>query len=391
MAAFYAWLRRHPRLVDGVPALLLSVSGIGQAAVTRNYLMILGVLALSVSLVFRRGHPVGAFVTVLTVGAVQVLTGTRPVVTDLAILIMLYTLAAYTTRRVSVAGLLACLLGDATAVARWWSPRHMSGPTWLFIGSVVFAAPTLVAWVLGDSMNYRRAYYAALEERAVRAERERDAHVQIAAAAERARIARELHDVVAHHVSVMVVQADGASYALDRNPERAKEAMTAISATGRQALAEMRRLLGILRRDDATPQDRAPQPGIEQIGELVEQSRTAGLPVTFAVEGVPQPMPGGAALAVYRVVQESLTNTRKHAGPAASATVMLHYLEDGLELTVSDDGRGMAVSDGAGHGLAGMSQRLAIYGGSVEAGPRPGGGFQVTARLPLNHTQAGAA
>jgi signal transduction histidine kinase len=169
--------------------------------------------------------------------------------------------------------------------------------------------------------------------------------------------------------------------------------MTAVSMTGRQALAEMRRLLGVLQRDgDTTPPDRAPLPGVEQIGDLVEQSRTAGLPVTFDIEGAPQPLPGGAALAVYRAAQESLTNTRKHAGPAASATVVLRYLTDRVELMVSDNGQGAAaVCDGAGHGLTGMRQRLGVYGGSVEAGPRPEGGFQVTASLPVSAVRAGAA
>ncbi len=266
----------------------------------------------------------------------------------------------------------------------------------LTAGAMVFAGPALLAWVLGDSMRYRRAYYASLEDRAARLERERDAQARIAAVAERARIARELHDVIAHNVSVMVVQADGASYALGTDPARAREALAAISATGRQALAEMRRLLGVLRREeDGAASERAPQPGIGELGELLDQARSAGLPVSFTVEGEPQPLPGGVALAAYRIVQESLTNTRKHAGPVASASVLLRYSPDAVVLTISDDGRGELGGAGPpgapGHGLTGMRERVAVYGGSVTAGPRPGGGFEVVATLPLTPVRAGAA
>jgi signal transduction histidine kinase len=252
----------------------------------------------------------------------------------------------------------------------------------LLAALVVFCATALVAWVLGDSMRYRRGYYAALEERAARLEREADAQAQIATAAERARIARELHDVIAHHVSVMVVQADGAGYALETSPERARQALAAISATGRQALTEMRRLLGLLRSGDTQVQ-LAPQPGLGQLRELVAQARAAGMSVSLTQEGAPRPLPEGAELAAYRVVQESLTNTRKHAGPAAAAAVTLRYAEVGLVVQVSDDGRGAgAAADGTGHGLAGMRERVEMYGGTMTAGPLPRGGYQVTARIP---------
>jgi signal transduction histidine kinase len=264
-------------------------------------------------------------------------------------------------------------------------PGQLSVLNAIAVGSILFAGPSLIAWVFGDSMRYRRAYYTNLEDRAARLEAERDAQAQIAAAAERARIARELHDVVAHNVSVMVVQADGASYALGSDPDRARQALAAISATGRQALAEMRRMLGVLRRnEDGTEPGRAPLPGIGQLGELLEQTRATGLAVSFTVEGVPQPLPDGAALAAYRIVQESLTNTRKHGGPRATAEVTLRYLEDALLLRITDDGRGAAaVSDGAGHGLTGMRERVAVYGGWVQAGPCPSGGYHVAALLPL--------
>jgi signal transduction histidine kinase len=279
---------------------------------------------------------------------------------------------------------------------RWTNLADHTLLGWLTTGGTVFAGPALLAWVLGDSMRYRRAYYASLEDRAARLEAERDAQAKIATAAERARIARELHDVIAHNVSVMVVQADGASYAMDTDPARAREALAAISATGRQALAEMRRLLGVLRHEgDGANSVRAPQPGIGELGELLDQARGAGLPVSFTVEGDPQPLPGGVALAAYRIVQESLTNTRKHAGPVASASILLRYARDAVVLTISDDGwgdlGGTAPPGAPGHGLPGMRERVAVYGGSVTAGPRSGGGFEVVATLPLATAQAGAA
>ncbi|HEY7359520.1 MAG TPA: sensor histidine kinase [Streptosporangiaceae bacterium] len=403
MSAVYAWLRRHPKLVDGGLAVALAFLGTASAAamVFRPGSPAVGLgrlaaiplaLLLAVPVVFRRSHPAGAFAAAIVIGALQVLLDVRPNATDLAIVILLYTLAAYTPRRISITGLAICLIGSAAAVARWM-PDQLSVLDAVAVGSIMFAGPSLIAWVFGDSMRYRRAYYTSLEDRAARLEAERDAQAQIAAATERARIARELHDVVAHNVSVMVVQADGASYALGSDPDRARQALAAISATGRQALTEMRRMLGVLRRDeDGTEPERAPLPGIGQLGELLEQARATGLAASFTVEGVPQPLPDGAALAAYRIVQESLTNTRKHGGPRATAQVTLRYLEDALLLRITDDGRGgTAASDGAGHGLTGMRERVAIYGGWVQAGPRPAGGYQVTARLPLTPAPPTAA
>jgi signal transduction histidine kinase len=397
VGAFYLWLRRHPRLVDGVLAAVLAVPVLAPALATGAYQRALVTLALAIPLVFRRDHPVPAFAIAIAVGGLQVVLDIHVITTDAAILVLLYTLAAYSRRRISVAGLAICLIGSAAAVARW-APPYIGLSHWISVGLVAFAGSSLAAWVLGDSMRYRRGYYAALEDRAARLERERDAQAQIAAAAERARIARELHDVIAHNVSVMVVQADGASYALDSSPERTRQALGAIASTGRQALAEMRRMLGVLRSDDDTT-GVVPLPGIEQLGELLEQTRASGLAVSFTVQGVPGPLPGGLALAAYRIIQESLTNTRKHGGPQASARVLLRYCDDVLMLQITDDGQGVTEADGAGHGLTGMRERVAIYHGTLRAGPRAGGGYQVTARLPVvrgvvppgGHDEAGPA
>ena len=376
-------------------AVALAFGGLVTAIVGDDYLLIPVTIGLTAPVVFRRAYPAGAFICAIAVGALQVTAGLRPVASDLAIVVLLYTLAAYTSKRTSVAGLAVCLLGSAVEVIELHPPIRVTASMaeWLLVGSIMFAGPSLIAWVLGDSMRYRRAYYANLEERAARLEREQAARAQIAAAAERARIARELHDVVAHNVSVMVVQADGAAYALGTDPDRAREALRAISLTGRQALAEMRALLGVLRRNAGGAQAaRAPLPGLGQLDELLEQTRAAGLPVTCTIEGEPRPLPGGAGLAAYRIVQESLTNARKHAGPLATAEVRLRYADDALELSVTDDGLGAAAApDEAGLGLTGMSERAALYGGTVRAGPMPGGGFGVTAWLPAAPARAGAA
>ena len=304
---------------------------------------------------------------------------------------LLYTVAAYRPRRLSIPALLTCLVGGIAAMV-FWSPSPVGGPLLdqVLGGGALFGGTSLLAWVLGDSMRYRRGYYAALEDRAARLEAERDAQAKVAAAAERARIARELHDVIAHHVSVMVVQADGARYALRSDPRTTETALAAIAGTGRQALTEMRRLLGVLR----TAGDQAalaPVPGLGELRELLDQARGAGLAVTYTLSGTPRELPEGAELAAYRVVQESLTNTRKHAGLAASAAVTLRYEPDGLSVEVTDDGMATAAGDGGGHGLAGMRERIEMYGGTVEAGPQAGGGFRVLARLPCPAAEADAA
>jgi signal transduction histidine kinase len=396
VSALYAWWRNHPRVVDGVLATPLALSGVVEAVGLHHLLLILVTLGLTVPLVVRRRYPIAAFSTGILTGVIQVMISVRPLLgADIAILVLLYTLAAYTTRRISVAGLVTCLCGALVETLRL---HARSGPlaslSYAALIFAVFAGPTLIAWVLGDSTRYRRAYYLNLEERAARLERDRDTHARIAAAAERARIARELHDVVAHNVSVMVVQADGAAYAIGTDPDRARHALAAISATGRQALTEMRALLGVLRREDEGPVPDAvlaPLPDLGQLGELLDQTRATGLDVSYRTEGEPRQLAAGTALTVYRIVQESLTNTRKHAGPGATASVVLSYTAHAIEVTVTDDGLGAAAPcDGAGHGLTGMTERAFMYGGVVRVGPRAEGGFGVSATLPVLPVPAGA-
>ncbi len=394
MSALYSWLRRHPMLVDAVLAVMLVPLSLGQihpgpatlvhgpATLTHAlWIRVLAALLIIGPVAVRRRIPDTAFALAALSGLIQLTTPT-PSPADIALLVLLYTVAAYRPRRHSVIALLACLGGSVLADWVWMPLLPEPGYEERLIFAVLFLwGCVLLAWVLGDSMRYRRGYYAALEDKAARLEAERHAQAKIAAAAERARIARELHDVVAHHVSVMVVQADGAGYALRSDPDRAQAALGAISSTGRQALTEMRRLLGVLRSADQH-NELAPMPGLGELRELLDQARAAGLEVSYTLTGTPRELPEGAELAAYRVVQESLTNTRKHAGLAATAAVTLRYEPAGLTVEVTDDGIAPVSEQPAGHGLAGMRERIAMYGGTVQAGPLPGGGFGVTAHLP---------
>jgi signal transduction histidine kinase len=409
--AFYDWLRRRPILVDGPLALFIAgpgLSTLGFIPARQGIAFGVFAVALAIPVTLRRAYPAGTFGAVIVIAGIGVFVLPRPFESDLAVVIALYTLAAYRTRRLSIPGLIITLLGCVIAIARWAPAHDIYSAYTLGEVAAVFAGPALSAWLLGDLMHWRRGYYRALEERAARLERERDAHAQIAAAAERARIARELHDVVAHNVSVMVVQADGAGYALESSPERAREALETIARTGRTALAEMRSLLGVLRSTDEDTGELAPQPGIGQVAGLLEQARAAGLPVSFTVEGVPRELPTSAALAAYRIVQESLTNARKHAGPTATAAVTVRFCDEELIIKVTDDGRGTSAStstgpgrDGKhgadadeitpGHGLVGMRERVEAFGGTVIAGRRPGSGWRVVATLPLAGSVIGAA
>jgi signal transduction histidine kinase len=238
-----------------------------------------------------------------------------------------------------------------------------------------------VAWLVGDSIGTRRRYIEALEERAARLEREREAEAARAVAEEQARIARELHDIIAHTVSVMVVQAAAANDVFDSRPDRVRDALRAIEQAGRGALEELRRLLGGVRGDPAAYE---PQPGIADLDELLAQIRTAGLDVAVTVEGEPRSLPPAIDLSAYRVIQEALTNTLKHAH-ATHADVRLSYGDEELDVLVRDDGVGGAASavNGSGHGLIGMRERLTLLGGSLSAGPTDRGGYSVSARFPL--------
>ncbi|MDN3268340.1 sensor histidine kinase [Streptomyces sp. MA15] len=396
MQRLYDFLRRHPTWVDGFWAVILfGLTAVSGAAVEESRgtespaLIVPVMLLLSLVVALRRRMPERMLVLALVVGLGQLILDVPVLPADFALLVIAYTVAATGARWASRLALTAGLCAAPLAQMRWPSPYASTAEN--VVLSVILAVPFALAWVLGDSVRTRRAYFAQLEERAARLEKEREAQAKVAVAAERARIARELHDVVAHNVSVMVVQADGAAYVLDAAPDQARKALETISTTGRQALAEMRRLLGVLRTGEHQEAgEYVPQPGLQQIEDLVEQCRESGLPVDFKVEGTSRELPRGVELTAYRIVQEALTNTRKHGGPDAGASVRLVYFDDGLGLLVEDDGKGAPHElyeeggfDGQGHGLIGMRERVGMVGGTLDAGPRPGGGFRISALLPL--------
>lgn len=397
MQRLYDFLRRHPTWVDSFWAVvLLGISGVSLTTVNgasdRHGPLAAAfpiAVVLSVVVALRRRMPEKMLILAAAMGFAQLALDVEVVPADFAMLVIIYTVAADGARWTSRFALIGGLCAAPLSQIRW--PQEASNS----LNNVLIAAfqtvPFALAWVLGDSIRTRRAYLAQLEERAARLEKEREAQAKVAVAAERARIARELHDVVAHNVSVMVVQADGAAYVMDTAPEQARKALETISGTGRQALAEMRRLLGVLRTGEHQESgEYVPQPDVEQLDDLIEQCRTSGLPVDFKVEGTPRPLPSGVELTAYRIVQEALTNTRKHGGPNAGASVRLVYFDDGLGLLVEDDGKGAphelyeeGGADGQGHGLIGMRERVGMVGGTLDAGPRPGGGFRISALLPL--------
>ncbi|MCG5220547.1 sensor histidine kinase [Streptosporangium sp. KLBMP 9127] len=378
-----AWGERHRVIVDVLwvsPIALFCLLGIASYTSGEGAPSVWGYLVLSTlliaPLVWRRERPREVFAVVSLVSFGQWLAGLDPATANVSVLIAMYAVAAGCRLRWAVAAGLVAELGLVLVMSHWQT---------LSPGSFASGSMFVVAvWVTGIYANTRRRYLEELEERADRAERERDQQAKIAAATERARIARELHDVVAHNVSVIIVQADGAGYAMDTDPAQARAAVRTISATGRQALAEMRRLVGVLRQDDTATEEYAPQPGLAQIEELVEQIRGSGLPVGLKITGTAGAVPEGEQLTVYRIVQEALTNTLKHGGPVARASVELVLGPAEITLRVVDDGRGASASRaGQGHGLVGMRERVAMYGGQLDAGPRNGGGFQVSARLPV--------
>jgi signal transduction histidine kinase len=250
------------------------------------------------------------------------------------------------------------------------------------IGDFVFVSIVFtVAWIVGFAIGRKLQEAAEARERAARAEREREERAHMAVSDERARIARELHDVVGHSVSVMTVQASAVRMLLRPDQEREREALLVVEQTGREALAEMRRMVGILRRPEEAPA-LAPQPSLEHLDALVQHTRDAGLSVDLRVEGEPVQLSAGVDLTAYRLVQEGLTNAMKHAN-AKHADVLVRYSDGHVELTVSDDGPGGTKGEGSGHGLVGMRERVAVYGGDFEAGPGEEGGYTLRARLPV--------
>ncbi|WP_211370335.1 sensor histidine kinase [Nonomuraea turkmeniaca] len=351
----------------------------------------------------RRRWPIPALAAAALAAVVQMALAEAPVPADLAVPIILYTIAAQRRRKVSLA-----LLGAALAVATAWSvyvaldgkvdgwvykgPFGRGGQVSTLEGFTAFG-PTdwggipvlgsllVVAWAIGWGMQSRRAYLGELMARARDLERERGQQAALAVAAERARITRELHDVVAHGLAVIVMQAQGGAAAFAKRPADTLAALDTIVATGRASLADMRHVLSAAGQIEGPAR---PVPGLAQLPRLVDQVRQAGTPVQLHINGSPRPLSTDVDVSSYRILQEALTNTMKHAGPGACVQVVVSFRSDELRLDVSDNGAGESASGGSGNGLRGMRERVALLGGEVAAGPGPDGGYVVRARIPLD-------
>ncbi|WP_018350777.1 sensor histidine kinase [Longispora albida] len=387
------WLRGQPLAADAVLAAgLLGFQGLGWLSSGGMYMpevsapvAVAATIAGLVPIVIRRKwlRTAIALTVVLSIaGAIFRWSGAE----SMSVMVLTYTVAAYWPLRRALA-----------AVAVLWPPstvvylislefRPAPGPEWLNNKAIVLSVNMLflaITLFVGLYMHTRRSHERDLQERTRIAETTRQALADQAVADERRRIARELHDVVAHHVSVMGILATGARRSMSANPGAADAALATIEETGRTTLRELRRLLNILRADDDQP-DLAPQPGLTGVESLVEQLREAGLRIELVVEGEPYDLDPGVALTIFRIVQEALTNTLKHAGQASSE-VRLGFGPQELTVEVLDDGRGPGVAPNqSGHGLVGIRERVALYGGQLRLGPRPGGGFRVAATIPVD-------
>ncbi|MBM9468934.1 sensor histidine kinase [Nakamurella leprariae] len=403
------WFGEHRTLPDALLALalfVLSAPTLGQSG-EPTAVELLMTVALLLPLLFRRAAPEAMVGVTAAICLLQVLLLSRPLMADLVVLVAVHTAAAHIAdRRWGLATAATAVVGSVLAGLRWFGRND---PSVLVLGIAVGVIAVTAALVLGRWQRERRErtadQLAAARERTVLLEREHQQRLQVSAAAERARIARELHDIVAHSLSVVIVQADGAAAASEVDPSVAPAALATIADTGREALAEMRRMIGVLRTggdldpDGAAERDGrgsgpadagfAPMPQLTDIPDLVAQVRRTGLDVTLTLPDPVPEVPAGLGLTVYRVVQESLTNVLKHAGPDPSVDVRVAATPSRLLVVVTDDGRGAAAwgagqpLDQGGHGLTGMRERVVLQGGTVQAAPRVGGGFQVVAELPV--------
>ncbi|CCH32280.1 histidine kinase [Actinosynnema sp. NPDC047251] len=377
---------RLPSVVwDLLPATLLLLHVVTTYPLREMPVALALTAALALPLVWRRRAPLAVFGVVAGAAFVQWLLDVQ-LPADIALLVALYTVAANSGRRgtllagavVAVGGLLACL--------RWATDGAFLAPF------VAVTAMVVAAAVLGVNVRTTRAYLAALEERAERLEQEQEQQARVAVAEERTRITREMHDIVTHNLSVMVALTDAAVYAQHRAPDKATTAMLQISETGRQALTDMRRSLGVLHADEPDAA-RHPLPGIAQLEALVDQMCAAGLPTRLEVHGGHAHIPATAQLTVYRLVQEALTNTLKHTRPGTQAEVRVRCSTETVTVDVTDNGSRLPRPGATppGHGITGMRERAAAYGGTLRAGPLPGGGWGVHTRLLLGSSGAASA
>lgn len=373
------WLRERltagsPLARDALVAVLLALAGFTELTL-RGWLLpreIAVVLFMTVPFIWRRRVPLLSAVLVAT--AVATFGGTP---TDLHLILAalpfaMYSLGAHASDRAAAAGM-------AVALITLWISVAVRSTESTVRDIVSITVVVVTAFTLGRVMRRREMRLLASDERAAVLEREREADLRSAASEERGRIARELHDVIAHGVTVMVVQAGAADQVIERDPARARQALVDIQEAGRQALTDLRRLLGLVRDEDTLRL--APHPGLQELDALISEMRKAGMPIEVEVRGTPRDLPAGVDLSAFRILQEALTNVLKHAGDAR-ARVVVAYAPSAIELEVVDDG--CAKAQGHGHGLVGMRERVLLYGGTLEAGPAEGSGYRVRARLPLD-------
>ena len=370
-------LRRHRVVADLLLAVALGALGInsalgGHQSTGRSAPVALALVA-TLPIALRRVYPRRVFVIVVAAAVIAAVAYDS--YWPAGAVVAFYTVAAHLERRESL------IFGGTALVALGLSIASVGSGGWQSTLTLLRLAPFVAAWILGDNLRTRRAYLRALEERAAQLEREQETNARRAAAEEQARIAREVHDIVAHNLSVIVVQSTAADAVFDSQPAEAHRAVRTIEATARRALDELRRVLGVVRAEEKAA-DLAPQPGLAAIEALADNVRAAGLEVGIDVRGSPSGLPPAFELSVYRIVQEALTNTLRHAD-ARHATVSLGFDPDELTVEIVDDGVATP-GNGDGRGLVGMRERAAVFGGTVDAGPVDGGGFRVAARLPLS-------
>jgi signal transduction histidine kinase len=339
---------------------------------------ILITLGFYVPLYFRRRYPMAApLASVVVVGATS-FADAGFLDNNFAAFITALGIAAWFGLRPDVRqGIAGWAALQATSIVTTYNDPHTNSIGDYFWSAITFS----IAWIVGFALGGKLRTTDVARRLAEQAEQEREEQARLAVAEERARIARELHDVVGHSVSVMTVQASAVRRLLEPDQDKVREALTVVEQTGRDALSEMRRMVGVLRRYEDAP-ELEPQPSLEHLERLVAHTREAGLPVDLRIEGKPTHLPAGIDLTAYRIVQEALTNAVKHAR-ADRAEVVVRYANGTVELTISDDGRGGGDGGGSGHGLVGMRERVSVYGGELEAGPQPGGGFRLRATLPV--------
>jgi signal transduction histidine kinase len=395
--AVIRWAAVHPRLVDVGFALLvggLTLAGHLSADETAserspNLWSLTLLTGLTIAFAYRRRRPLASMAAVV---ALTVTFWVADFATQFEVfsLLTIYAAAAHggdDRRRVwRVVGLGVAAMSLVALVGVLAPSEDL--PAVAVIG---IAAIHLTAAVAGDTVYERRRRVEDLERRAARAESERELLTRQAVLAERARIARDLHDVVAHGLSVMVVQAGAAQRMLGTDPERSRQALDSVQSSGRQALGEMRRMLGVLRSDEDVP-ELSPQPTLDDLDRIVQECSDAGVPTELTVDGEPPIRSAGAEMVAYRIVQEALTNVIRHAGRPVEASVRVTYAGDQVRLEIDDTGRGAQLADveaSTGHGLLGMRERVELYRGTLRAGPRPGGGFRVAATIPLVSEGAG--